>query len=243
MLYDTVVNMLLADWKAKFPQVRSDCLVERVMVADVPQPCRLAKLNFVDDLWNGGTRLADGTVNVLDPTGTTVFSTSVSKGSWPFPVINVPKCLPGLTVQWQFYVDDDLITPVSRTVSGTSQLSGTGCDADIHIVPESMLTYLVRFTDADTVIPSFTNIIVDVNNSQRFVSTGPVAAGTTIWIDLGTCSTVTNLEFTFEFIDPTDNTTSRTASPDPTQPPFPANPGCLDQFTFNLGAQLNFSGD
>src|SRR5262249_46651281 len=102
VLYNTVVASLQADWKTKFPQARADCLVERVMVVDVTQPCRFARLNFINDSNNGGARLADGTVVVRDASGATIVSTSVSKGSWPFPVINVPKCLPGLTVEWQF---------------------------------------------------------------------------------------------------------------------------------------------
>jgi hypothetical protein len=208
------------------------------MVVDVAQPCRDARLNFINDSANGGTKLADGTVTVRDATGATVVSKSVSKGSWPSPVIDVPKCLPGLTVQWQFYVDDDLVTPVARQVTGNRQFGCAGCDGDVHIIPENLLTYLVRYTDADTVIPNYTNMIVTINNGQRQVSTGPVAAGSQIWIDLGICSTVTNLDFTYEFIDPMDNMTPRTASPDPHSPPYPAQPGCLDEFTVNLGGQI-----
>lgn len=226
-LFDAVVANLQADWKTKFPQVRTDCLVERVMVVDVTRPCRFARLKFINDSYNGGTRLADGTVVVRDAAGTTVVSKSVSKGSWPFPAIDVPKCLPGLTVQWQFYVDDNLITPTARQVSGTSQISGAGCDVDIHIVPENLLTYLVRFTNADTMINGFTNVTVTVNKGQRLVSTGPIPFGVTTWIDLGPCNTVANFDFIIQFIDPNDNTTPRTASPDP--PPITANTGCLDQ--------------
>jgi len=235
-LFNSVVASLQADWATKFPQVRPDCLVDRVMVVDVTRPCRVARLNVINDSHNGGTRLADGTVVVRDAAGATVVSKSVSKGSWPFPVIDVPKCLPGLTVQWQFYVDDYLITPTARQVSGTAQVGGAGCDADIHIVPENLLSYLVRFTNADTKINGFTNVTVTVNGGQRLVSAGPIAVGVTTWIDLGPCNTVANLDFIFQFIDPTDNMTPRTANPQP--PPHPANAGCLDKFSFNLGGQL-----
>lgn len=236
VLYDAVVARLKIDWQTKFPQVRADCLAERAMVVDVSRPCRFARLKLIDDSYNGGTRLADGTVVVRDATGATVVSKAVSKGNWPFPVIDVPKCLPGLTVQWQFYVDDNLITPTARTVTGTAQISGANCDADIHIVPESLLTYLVRFTNADTKINGFTNVTVTVNGGQRLVSAGAVPVGGTVWIDLGTCNTVVSLDFIFKFIDPTDNTTPRTATPDP--PPHSANPGCLDQYTLDLGGQI-----
>ena len=235
-LYNTVVASLQADWKTKFPQVRSDCLVERVMVVDVTRPCRFARLKLINDSHNGGTRLSDGTVVVRDAAGATIISKSVSKGSWPFPVIDVPKCLPGLTVQWQFYVDDAFVTPTARQVSGTSQISGTGCDADIHIVPENLLTYLVRFTNVDTKINGFTNVTVTVNNGQRMVTAGPIPVNTTKWIDLGQCNTVVNFDFIFQFIDPTDNMTPRTASPTP--PPHAANAGCLDTFSINLGGQI-----
>lgn len=235
-LFNTVVASLQADWKTKFPQVRPDCLVDRVLVVDVTRPCRFARLKFINDSHNGGTRIADGTVVVRDATGATIVSKSVSKGSWPFPLIDVPKCLPALTVQWQFYVDDNLITPTAREVSGTSQISGAGCDADMHIVPENLLTYLVRFTNADTKINGFTDVTVTVNNGQRLVSAGPVPVGITTWIDLGLCNTVANLDFIFKFIDPTDNMTPRTASPYP--PPHTANAGCIDQFSINLGRQI-----
>jgi len=101
-LYDMVVNRLKADWQARFPNIRADCLVDRVMVADTFQPCRFARLKFINDSHNGGTKLSDGTVVVRDAAGTTVVTKSVSKGSWPFPVIDVPQCLGGLTVQWEF---------------------------------------------------------------------------------------------------------------------------------------------
>jgi hypothetical protein len=235
-LFNTILATLQADWKTKFPQVRPDCLVQHVMVVDVTRPCRFARLKFINDSHNGGTRLADGTVVVRDAAGATVASKSVSKGSWPFPVIDVPTCLPGLTVQWQFYVDDSMITPTARQVSGTSEVSGAGCDADIHVIPENLLTYLVRFTNADTEINGFTNVTVTVNSGQQFVSAGPIPVGITTWIDLGPCNTVANLDFIFKYIDPTDNMTSRTASPDP--PPHSANAGCLDQFSFDLGGQI-----
>jgi len=79
-------------------------------------------------------------------------------------------------------------------------------------------------------------VIVTVNGGQRMVPAGPVAAGNAIWIDLGACNTVSNLDFIFKFIDPTDNTTPRTATPYP--PPHPAVAGCLDEFTFDLGGQI-----
>ena len=236
-LYDLVVNQLTIDWRVKFPQIRTDCLVTRVTVIDGTVPCRFARLNFINDSHNGGSRLADGTVVVRDSAGAVVVSKSVSKGSWPFPVVDVPRCLGGLRVEWQFYVDDAHITPTARTVSGNSQLSGIGCDADIHINPENLLTYLVRFTNSDTKIAAFTGITVTVNNGQRLVPVpGLIPSGTTIWMDLGQCNTVFNLDFIFQYIDPIDLSTPRTATPDP--PPHQANAGCLDTYNFNLGGQI-----
>jgi hypothetical protein len=237
-LYNLVISQLAVDWPIRFPQVRTDCLITRVIVSDatVP-PCRFARLSFVNDSHNGGTRLADGTVVVRDSAGAVVVSKSVSKGSWPFPVVNVPRCLGGLRVEWQFYVDDAYITPAPRTVSGNSQISGIGCDADIHINPENLLTYLVRFTNSDTKIAAFTSITVTVNNGQRQVPVpGPIPAGTTIWMDLGQCNTVLNLDFIFRYIDPIDLSTPRTATPSP--PPHQANAGCLDTYNFDLGGEI-----
>jgi hypothetical protein len=236
-LYDLVVNQLTTDWRVKFPQVRVDCLVNRVMVSDGAEPCRFSRLKIINDSHNGGTRLADGTVVVRDPAGVVVVSKPISKGDWPFPVGDVPRCLGGLRVEWQFYVDDAHVTPTARTISGNSQIGGIGCDAEIHITPENLLTYLVRFTNSDTKIAAFTGITVTVNNGQRLVPVpGPIPSGSTIWMDLGQCSTVLNLDFIFQFIDPTDNTTPRTATPDP--PPYQAKAGCLDTYTFNLGGQI-----
>lgn len=235
-LYDTVVNQLTTDWKTKFPQVRPDCLTRRVLVVDTPQPCRYFHLNFINDSQNGGTRLADGTVTVVNASGTVVVSKSVSKGSWPFPEIDVPQCLSGLTVQWQFYVDDNHITPTARQVTGTRQMSGPSCDADIHIKPEDTLTYLIMYTDIDSKISAYTDLIVTVNSGQFQVDKPGVASGTTVWIDLGTCSAVLNFDFIYEYIDPTDNSTPRTATPDP--PPHSAVAGCLDEFTIDFGGQV-----
>jgi hypothetical protein len=206
--------------------VRTDCLVDRVMVADAGQPCRYARLGFIDDSQNN-TKLADGSVTVRDATGATVFSTSVSKGSWPSPVINVPKCLSLLDVEWRFNVDDAVSTPMARQVSG---VWGTGdCDGEVHIVPENQLTYLIRYTlDPASVIAEYTDIQVIIDNGPRSVSAGPLAPGGTIWIDLGPCNTVANFTVMYAYIiDPT-NSTPYTASPDPGSPRFPAVPGCLD---------------
>lgn len=234
-LYNTVVSQLTADWKIKFPQVRPDCLIQRVLVVDTTQSCRYFQLKFINDSQNGGTRLADGTVTVVNAAGIVIVSKSVSKGSWPFPEIDVPQCLSALTVQWQFYVDDNHITPTARQVTGSRQLSGASCDADVHIKPEDTLTYLVRYTDADTKISRYTDLTVTVNNGQSLVDAGSVDAGTTVWIDLGTCSAVFNLDFIYGYIDPTDNSTPKTATPDP--PPYTASPGCLDEFTIDFGGQ------
>jgi hypothetical protein len=236
ILYDLVVSKLRVDWQTRFPQVRVDCLLDRVLVVDTPKPCRLAKLNFINDSQNGGTHLADGTVRVLGANGATIINKAVSKGSWPFPVVEVPQCLAGLTVQWEFNVDDSLITPTARKISGSSQVGGTACDADIHITPESTLNYLIRFTNADSKISAFTDLAVTVNSGQRLVDAGPVAAGTQVWINLGTCNTVADLDFIYKFIDPTDNTTPKTVSP--SSAPYPAVAGCLDEYTVDLGAQI-----
>lgn len=236
VLYDAVISNLKADWRIKFPQLRTDCLVGRVMVVDVQKPCRFAKLKVINDSYNGGTRLSDGTVTLRDATGAVVVSASVSPGQWPFPIIEAPLCLSDLTAEWQFYVDDALITPAPRIVSGTAQFGALACDADIHIVPENLLHYLVRFTNVDTKINGFTDVAVTINNGQWLVSAGPVPVGSTIWIDLGLCTAVANLDFIFQYIDPIDNVTPRTATPDP--PPHAANKGCLDQFAVNLGGQI-----
>ena len=237
ILYDLVVARLTADWATRFPQVRTDCLVNRVVVTDGTEPCRFARLKFINDSHNGGTRLSDGTVVVRNAAGAVVISKSVSKGSWPFPVIDVPKCLGGLGVEWEFYVDDALITPTARKVSGNTPIGGIVCDADIHISPESLVNYLVRFTNADTKISAFTSITVTINNGQRqVVVPGPIPTGTTIWMNLGLCNTVANFDFIFQFIDPTDNMTPRTGYPDP--PPYQANPGCLDSFNLDFGGQV-----
>jgi hypothetical protein len=236
-LYTLVTNQLTSDLSARFPQLRTDCLVTRVLVSDGTEPCRFARLSLINDSHNGGTRLTDGTVVVRDSAGAVVATKQVNRSSWPFPVIDVPRCLGGLRVEWQFYVDDAHITPSARTVSGSSQIGGIGCDAEVHITPESALTYLVRLTNADTRIAAFTAITVTINNGQRLVPfPGPIPTGVTIWMDLGTCNTVLNLDFIFQFIDPTDNSTPRTATPDP--PPHPAKPGCLDTYTFDMGGQI-----
>jgi hypothetical protein len=235
-LYNLVLSQLAADWPIRFPQVRTDCLIERFKF-DGTEPCRFSRLKIVNDSHNGGTRLADGTVVVRDVSGAVVVSKSVSKGNWPFPTVDAPRCLGGMRVEWQFYLDDAHITPIARTVSGNSQLGGFGCDFEIHINPESLTTYLVRFINADTKIPAFTSITVTVNDGQRQVLVpGPIPTGTVRWIDLGPCNTVFNLDFTFRFIDPIDNTTLRTAEPDP--PPHQAKVGCLDTYTFNIGGPI-----
>jgi hypothetical protein len=235
-LYNFIIQRLAAEWAVRFPQVRADCLVQRFTV-DGAQPCRLAQLKLVNDTHNGGTRLADGTVTVRASDGSVIVTKSISKGNWPFPMVEAPRCLAAMRVEWQFYVDDAHITPASRQVSGSQTLGATGCDFEIRINPESQLTYLVRFTNADTQIAAFTSMAVWVNNAQRVVSVpGPIPTGTIKWIDLGPCNTVVNLDFAFAFIDPTDNTTPRTAEPDP--PPHPAQPGCLDVYNFDLGGQI-----
>jgi hypothetical protein len=236
VLYNLVVTQLTTDWAAKFPQVRTGCLVTRVMVTDGTAPCRFARLKLINDSQNGGAHLAEGTVVVHDAAGALVVSKSVSKGSWPFPVVDVPSCLGGLRVDWEFYVDDAHITPTARKVSGSSTIGGAACDAEIHITPENLLTYLVRFTNADSKIAAFTAIRVRINNGlSELPFAGPIPTGSTIWMDLGQCSTILNYDFIFEFIDPTDHTTPRTGYPDP--PPYQASPGCLDTYSLDFGGQ------
>ena len=239
-LYNTVFGQLLSDLKTAFPQVRSDCLVQRVMVVDLPQPCRYSRLSFHNPSQSAGTRLSSGTVTIRDHSGATVLTATVSSSSWPAPVVDVPQCLAGLSVQWKFYVNDTISTPTPREVTGTAQPAGPGCDADVNIVPEDLITYLIRYTNSDTVIQAYTNIQVTINNGQRIVNTGPVTAGTTIWIDLGpnACSSVSNLDFIYSYLDPNDGTTPRTATPDPNTPPFQAVRGCLDTFDVDLGGQI-----
>jgi len=236
-LYDLVVNRLTAEWAARFPQVRTECLVNRVMVTDSTEHCRFAHLNLVNDTHNGGTQLAEGTVTVRNGAGTVILTKQVTKGSWPFPVVDVPKCLGGLRVEWDFHVDDAYITPTPRHVTGSQQIGGIACDADVHINPETQLTYLVRLTNADTKIAEFTSITVTVNDGQRLVNyPGPIPSGSTIWIDLGICNTVVNLDFIFRYIDPIDHTNPREATPDP--PPHAAHAGCLDTYTLDFGGQF-----
>jgi hypothetical protein len=234
-LYTFIIQQLTIEWATRFPQARSDCLVQR-FASDGTEPCRLAQLKLVNDTHNGGTRLAEGTVTIREPNGNVVVTKQISKGNWPFPVVEAPKCLGALRVEWQFYVDDAYITPAPRIVTGSQNLGGIGCDFEIHVNPESQLTYLVRFANADTRIAQFTSMAVWVNNGQqKFPVPGPIPTGTVRWIDIGPCSTVVNLDFAFVFIDPTDNVTQRIAEPDP--PPLPAQPGCVDTYTFNFGGQ------
>lgn len=235
VLYNAVREDLTRDWKAKFPEVRADCLVTRVMSSDTQQPCRLARLSIFNDSFNFGPKLYDGTVTLRSTNGVTLSSAYVASTGWPVAKVGFQTCLPGLVASWQFSVNDAFATPVPRTISGTSNLSGAGCDAEFHLVPDRLLTYLVRYINADTVIPVY-DLTVLLNNGLRAVPVGPVVAGTIRWIDLGPCSGVVNLDFSYAFTDPIDGVTPRTATP--SSPPDPADFKCLDSYSVDLGRAI-----
>ena len=233
-LYESVVSSLQNDWAAKFPNLRSECLIDHVF-KDSHQPCRFSHLDIINDSHAGGVRLGDGSLVVRLTSGSIVAAKSLLASGWPKHRVDVRECLRGMTVEWEFTVADNIPPPSPRTVRSSAVLPAGSCDASIHIKPESHLHYLIRFTSTDTVL-DYTEVIAVINNGQRSVSAGQVARGATVWLSLGSCTTVANYDFIIRFISPLDGA-PRTATPEGL--PLLVEPGCNDTVRFgDLGGSL-----
>ena len=227
-LYQQVVDAIKVDIFQQYTEVRPDCVVAHLFQGS-SEPCRFGRLGVVNG--DSGVQLGQGTLDLLSPTGQTVSSHQVQ--SWPVPAIQTSRCLAGFSVRYDLAVLDKYPPPSQRRVQGKSPVASSGCDATTQLRPRSDLHYLVRFVNADTKLPGYTNVIAVVNGSPA-AATGPIAAGSTAWMDLGPCPTVATYDFTIQFIDP--GGTPRTATPDP--PPFLALQSCVDSVTYNLGGQV-----
>lgn len=230
-LYQLVVTQLRNAWAAAYPNARADCLIERVFQAST-QPCRFGRITLTNV--SSSIRLGAGTVELLGQGGQTLATYQVV--GWPAPPIQTKQCLAGMSVRWNFTVIDPYSLPGGRRgAEGTAAIGTGGCDGKINIDPRGVLNYFVRFTSTDTKIAVYTDVVVTINNGSRVVSGGPVFAGATIWIDLGACSTVANLDFIIRFPEPGTGI-PREAIPDP--PPYAATQVCQEAVAFgDLGGQ------
>ncbi|MBP7002316.1 hypothetical protein [Amaricoccus sp.] len=233
LLYDTVRENLSRDWKAKYPEMRAICLVDKVMYYDRPDPCRLYRLSVRNISHSSGPWLTHGTVTLRTSNGVQAAMVSVS-GTARVVTVPLEACLSGLYAHWQFFVADAFATPSPREITGITKLFGVGCDAQFEVAPERFLNYLIRYINADTWIAVY-DLTVVLNNGLQQVPIGPVAAGTVRWIDLGPCTRVFSTDFGYDFIDPVDGATR---SLTPASAPDPAEPTCLATFTVDLGGEI-----
>jgi hypothetical protein len=228
-LYHLVVQSLIRDWTTDYPDVRADCLV-RQLFQHVIAPCRFGHIVFAN--LSPSVHLGGGTVSLRNAAGQQV--EEFSPTGWPSAPLQTHSCLPGMSITFDFAVQDKTPPPVARHVQGAAALTGNGCDASVSVDPRSKLDYVLRFTSTESVLPGYTQVDVVVNGGT-LVPAGPVPAGASVWVDLGPCSTVATFDFVIKFVNPTG--TPLTATPDP--PPFAANATCNDDIKFSdLGRQL-----
>jgi hypothetical protein len=228
-LYRLVVASLERDWANDFPAVRSDCLVRHVFQGSTA-PCRWGQLAVRST--SSAVTIGSGTVSLVSSSGQILASYGVS--SWPPGPIQTSTCLNGAVVRYDFEIVDRYPLPSPRRLQGQVTLSSGGCDATLQIHPEARIDYLVRFTNADTVLPLYTDVVAVVNGSPQ-TSTGPVYSGTTVWMNLGRCHAVFTYDFIFSFID-LETGDPITLVPDP--PPMEALPGCQDSIRANIGGRI-----
>jgi hypothetical protein len=227
-LYQVVASSLERDLARDFPNVRADCLVRHVFQGST-EPCRFGQLTISNA--SAAVTLGQGVVEIMSQSGQALASYSIS--SWPPPPIQTRMCLNVLSARFDVLVKDRYAGPSPRHIQGQAALAPAGCDATARITPELRMNYIVRFTNADTVLPLYTDVVAVVNGIPT-TSSGPIPAGSTIWMDLGPCTGVATYDFNISFIEPSSGE-SRTAYPEP--PPFQALPGCEDSIRINLGGQ------